>query len=87
MSLGVICNTLAIIILKTIFGLFESGRFTQVLLYLIKVNEYDEEVPQSHTADQHTSLRGGATELLQLQYTKKTTEVKKPALSSSSKLL
>ena len=45
-----------------------------------KVSEYDQEIPQPHTADQQTALRGRATE----QYICKTIIARQPAFSSSS---
>ena len=46
---------------------------------------HDREIPQSHTADQPTALRGRATEHSQQQHTRKTTIAKQPAFSSSSR--
>ena len=37
-----------------------------------KVHEYDQEIPQSHVADQPTAPRGRATENLKWQYICKT---------------
>ena len=50
---------------------------------LLKVREYDQEMPQSHTADQPVALSGRSTEHQQPQYIRKTIKVKQPALSSS----
>ena len=41
-----------------------------------KLSEYDQEIPQSHTADQITLLRGRATINLQSQDTRKTVTIK-----------
>ena len=45
-----------------------------------QINEYDQEVPQSHTTDQPLAPWGTATE--QSQDIKKTIKVKLPAISS-----
>ena len=48
---------------------------------------FDQEIPQSLTADQHTAPIGRATEHQQPHDTKKTTKVKQPALSSPSEMI
>ena len=50
-----------------------------------KLSEYDQEIPQLHTADQPTAPRGRASEHQQSQEIRKTFQVKQPALSSSSR--
>ena len=47
------------------------------------VSEYDQEIPQSQTADKPVAPRGGATQ--QSRDTRKTNETKQPALSSLSR--
>ena len=44
-----------------------------------KGSEYDQEIPQSHTADQPRASRRRATEHPQQQHTCKTTTAKQPA--------
>ena len=48
-------------------------------------SEYDQEIPQSHTAEQPMTPQGRATE--QSQDTRKTVKVKQQALSSPSRWL
>ena len=43
-----------------------------------KVSEYDQEIPQSHTADKRMGPQGRATQLS--LYTSKTNQAKQPAL-------
>ena len=50
-----------------------------------KVSENDQEIPQSHTADQSTAPRGRATEHIQQQDIRKTIKEKQPARSVSSR--
>ena len=47
-----------------------------------KVSEYDREIQQIHTTDQLTTQGGIDTEQEQSQDTRKTIQVKQPALSS-----
>ena len=47
------------------------------------VSEYDQEIPQSQTADKPMAPRGRATQ--QSRDTRKTNEAKQPALSSPSR--
>ena len=54
-------------------------------LFLQKVSEYEQEMPQSQTADQPTELCGRATGFLQKQDIHKTIKAKQPALSTSSR--
>ena len=53
----------------------------------LTVSEYDQEIPQSHTADQPTAPWGRATEHIQSQDIQKTIKAKQPALSSLSRWL
>ena len=55
------------------------------MLQAKKVSEYDQEIPQSQTADKPTVPRGRATQ--QPQDTRKTNLAKQPALSSPSRWL
>ena len=48
-----------------------------------KVSEYDQDIPQSQTADKPMAPRGRATQ--QSRDTRKTNQAKQPALSSPSK--
>ena len=48
-----------------------------------KVSEYDQEIPQSQTADKPTAPRGRATQ--PPRDTRKTNQAKQPALSSPSR--
>ena len=50
-----------------------------------QVSEYDQKIPQSHTAEQPTASKVRATEHLQSQDTRKTIKEKRIALSSSSR--
>ena len=52
----------------------------------LNVNEYVQEISQSHTADQSTALWERVT-YLQSQVIRKTIKIKQPALSSSSRWL
>ena len=45
------------------------------------LSEYDQDIPQSHTADNHTTLQGRTKEQQQPQETRKTNKVKQPVLS------
>ena len=49
------------------------------------ISEYDQEMPQSQTADKLMAPRGRATQ--QSRYTSKTNQAKQPALSSPSRCL
>ena len=49
------------------------------------VKEYDQEIPQPHTADKPMAPRGRATQ--QPQDARKTNQAKQPAFSSPSRLL
>ena len=54
-----------------------------MLLTSVIVSEYDQEIPQSQTADKPMVPRGRATQ--QSQDTRKTNQAKQPALSSQSR--
>ena len=59
-------------------------RYTPYLTLLIKIAiEYDQEIPQSQTAEKPTVPRGRATQ--QSRDTRKTNQAKQPALSSPSR--
>ena len=48
-------------------------------LWSKRASEYDQEIPQAHTADQPMAPRGRATEHRLLQDTRKTVKAKQPA--------
>ena len=50
-------------------------------LFSPRLHDKDQEIQQSHTADQPTAPRGRATEHYQSQDTRKTTKAKQPTLS------
>ena len=55
----------------------------KVLNHEQEVSQYDQDMEQSHTADQQEAPRGRDSEHQQLNDSKKTIKVKQPALSSS----
>ena len=64
--------------------IFQSLNVCQVPLKRFKiVSEYDQEIPQSQTADKPIALRGRATQ--QSQDTRKTNQAKQSAPSSPSR--